>query len=339
MAATSTARPLARKRGSSAAGRASSGKPGAFVLVVHGGAGVIERAAMSADRERSYRSGITAALMTGHAILAAGGSSLDAVAAAVTVFEDDPLFNCARGAALTADATTELDACIMDGATLRAGACTLVSTVRNPVLLARLVMEKTRHVLMAAHRAEALARAHGLATEEPVYFFTERRYKSLQLLKQAAAARQRDVATEADKHGTVGAVALDASGNLAAATSTGGRNNKLAGRVGDSPIVGAGTYANNATVAVSCTGEGEVFMRTLAAHSVSALVEHRGYSVQRAAEHVVRKQIAALHGAGGLIALDRRGRFAMPFNTSGMYRGHVGVRGEPVVKIYQDEQP
>ncbi len=333
MASTSTSPAVTRKRSSSA----SRGKPASFVLVVHGGAGVIERSAMSAAKERACVEGIRAALTAGRAILATGGSSLDAVTAAVAVFEDDPLFNCGRGAALTSDGTAELDASVMDGATLRAGGCTLVTSVKNPVLLARLVMEKTRHVLMAAHGAEALARAHGLATVDPTYFLTERRLRALQLIKQAAVARQQDVATEADKHGTVGAVALDANGNLAAATSTGGRNNKLGGRVGDSPIIGAGTYANNATVAVSGTGEGEYFMRTLAAHSVSALVEHRGWSVRRAAEHVVHRQLAALGGSGGLIALDRRGRFAMPFSTQGMYRGHVGAEGEPVVKIYLDE--
>jgi beta-aspartyl-peptidase (threonine type) len=305
--------------------------------VVHGGAGVIERKAMSAAKERAYRDGIAAALMAGHAVLAGGGSSLDAVSAAVMVFEDDPLFNAGRGAAFTADGTTELDAAIMDGASLRAGACTLVTTVRNPVLLARLVMEKTRHVLMAGPGAEALARAHGLATADAAYFFTERRFEALQRMKQAAAARRENAVTEVDKHGTVGAVALDGAGNLAAATSTGGRNFKLAGRVGDSPIIGAGTYANNATVAVSGTGEGEYFMRALAAHSVSALVEHRGWSVKRAAEHVVQRQIAPLGGSGGLIALDARGRFAMPFTTPGMYRGHVDAAGVPVIKIYQDE--
>jgi beta-aspartyl-peptidase (threonine type) len=325
-------------------GRAAAGRkpapsrigPASFVLVVHGGAGVIERSDMSADTERAYRDGIAAALTAGHAILARGGTSLDAVTAAVTAFEDNPLFNAGRGAVFTADATNELDASIMDGASLRAGGCTVVTTVKNPVLLARLVMEKTEHVLLAGHGAEALARAHGLATVDPAYFFTERRFDALKRVRGAAAERSAP-ATEADKHGTVGAVALDAKGNLAAATSTGGRNNKLSGRVGDSPIIGAGTYANNATAAVSGTGEGEYFMRALAAHSVSALIEHKGWGVQRAAEHVVHERLATLGGSGGLIALDRNGRFAMPFNTPGMYRGHVGSAGDPVVKIYRDE--
>ena len=307
----------------------------AFVLLVHGGAGVIERSDMTPAAETAYRAGIQAALMAGHAVLAAGGSSLDAVAVAVCVLEDDPLFNAGRGAVFTAEGTNELEAAIMDGATLRAGAVTLVTTVKNPVLLARLVMEKTPHVLLAGHGAEALARAHGLATVEPDYFHTERRFHALQRMRRAAHAPQ---ATEADKHGTVGAVALDMAGNLAAATSTGGRNNKLAGRVGDTPTIGAGTYADNATVAVSGTGEGEYFMRTLAAHSISALIEHRGWSVERAAEHTVHGKVAALGGTGGVIAVDRKGRFAMPFNTPGMYRGHVGAEGQPVVWIYGHEQ-
>jgi L-asparaginase / beta-aspartyl-peptidase len=312
-------------------------KPPSSVLGVHGGAGVIERSAMSADAEREYRAAITTALMAGHRILAAGGSSLDAVAAAVTVFEDDPLFNAGRGAAFTADGTNELDAAIMDGATLNAGAVTLVTTVKNPVLLARLVMEKTQHVMLAGHGAEALARKYGLEIVSPSYFFSQRRFNALQRMKQAEIGSPSSAFTDADKHGTVGAVALDAAGNLAAATSTGGRNNKLSGRVGDTPIIGAGTYANNATVAVSGTGEGEYFMRALAAHSVSALIEHRGWSVKRAAEHVVHRQLARLGGSGGLIALDRHGRIAMPFNTCGMYRGYICGHGEPVVKIYGDE--
>ena len=309
-----------------------------FALAVHGGAGIIARALMTAEGEGSYRAGIRSALAAGQRVLAAGGSSLDAVVAAVSEFEDNPLFNAGRGAAFTAEGTNELDAAVMDGASLRAGAVTLVTTVKHPVQLARLVMDKTRHVLLAAHGAEALARRHGLEIVDPQYFFTERRFQALQRMQRVAANRERDVAvTEADRHGTVGAVALDLEGNLAAATSTGGRNNKLSGRIGDSPIVGAGTYANNATVAVSGTGEGEYFMRTLAAYSVSALIEHKGWSVKRAAEHVVRKQIVALGGGGGLIALDRKGNIAMPFSAQGMYRGYAVGDADPVIKIYQDE--
>jgi beta-aspartyl-peptidase (threonine type) len=308
---------------------------GAFVLAVHGGAGVIDPSTMTPQTEAAYRTGITAALAAGHRVLAAGGSSLDAVEAAVCSMEDDPQFNAGRGAAFTADGTNELDAAIMDGATLRAGGIALVTTVRNPIRLARLVMERTRHVLLAGEGAEALAREYGLEIVEPAYFHTERRWNALQRLKQAAA-QQADAITEADRHGTVGAVALDAHGNLAAATSTGGRGNKLAGRVGDSPIVGAGTYANNATVAVSCTGEGEFFMRAVAAHTVSALMEMKDWSIERAAAHVVHERLAALGGEGGLIALDRAGTVAMPFSSTGMYRGVVRTDGVPAVTIYRD---
>jgi beta-aspartyl-peptidase (threonine type) len=308
-----------------------------FVLVVHGGAGIIARSTMTAEMERAYRAGLEAALRAGERILARAGSSLDAVVAAVSEFEDNPLFNAGKGAAFTADGTNELDAAVMDGASLKAGAVTLVTTVRHPVQLARLVMDKTRHVLLAAHGAEALARKHGLEIVKPEYFFTDRRYAALQRMQALAEHRRGAGITEADKHGTVGAVALDLQRNLAAATSTGGRNNKLSGRVGDSPIIGAGTYANNATAAVSGTGEGEYFMRTLAAYTVSALMEYKGWSVERAAEHVVRERIGALGGGGGLIALDRGGRFAMPFSSKGMYRGHVSSGTEPVVKIYEDE--
>jgi beta-aspartyl-peptidase (threonine type) len=191
-------------------------------------------------------------------------------------------------------------------------------------------------VLLAGEGAEALARECGLEIVEPRYFFTERRWNALQRMKEAAVARKPAVITEADRHGTVGAVALDAGGNLAAATSTGGRNNKLAGRIGDSPVVGAGTYANNATVAVSCTGEGEYFMRALAAYTVSALMEMKGWSVERAAEHVIHERLAAIGGKGGLIALDRQGNVAMPFSSRGMYRGIVRSDGVPAISIFQD---
>jgi len=326
-----------RKASKARPARASKTRLPSFTLAVHGGAGVLERAQMTPALERDYRNGLESALKAGHDILAAGGSSLDAVVAAVTVFEDTPLFNAARGAAFTADGTNELDAAVMDGATLRAGAVTLVTTVRNPIQLARLVMERTRHILLAGHGAEALAREHGLETVKPEYYFTERRWNALQRVKEAARNGRNIKVTEAEKHGTVGAVALDSRGNLAAATSTGGRNNKMGGRVGDSPIVGAGTYANNATAAVSCTGEGEYFMRTLAAHTVSVLMELKGWSVERAASHVMHKRLLPLGGKGGMIALDRKGHVAMPFSSAGLYRGVIRADGAPVVNIFRDE--
>jgi len=258
------------------------------------------------------------------------------VVAAVTVIEDTPLFNAGRGAAFTAEGTNELDAAVMDGATLRAGAVTLVTTVKNPVQLARVVMERTRHVMLAGHGAEALAREHGLETVKPEYYFTERRWNALLRMKEAAIDGKRTTVTEEEKHGTVGAVALDGKGNLAAATSTGGRNNKMGGRVGDTPVIGAGTYANNATVAISCTGEGEYFMRTLAAHSVSVLMELKGWSVEQAATHVMHKRLAPLGGRGGMIALDGAGNVAMPYSSAGMYRGVIRADGSPTVMIFRE---
>lgn len=307
---------------------------GGIVLAVHGGAGVIARSEMSAELESDYRAAIAAALRAGYAVLTQGGSSVDAVVAAVSVFEDDPLFNAGRGAALTANGTAEMDSAVMDGATLCAGAVTLVTTVKNPVQLARLVMTKSRHVMLAAHGAETLAREHGLQIVAPEYFQTERRRLALERVQAMLAASTAERLTESDKHGTVGAVALDARGNLAAATSTGGRNNKLPGRVGDSPILGAGTYANNATAAVSCTGEGEHFMRTVAAHTLSALMEMKGCTVEEAARQVIHERLKAAGGRGGLIALDAGGRVAMPHSTPGMYRGVIRADGKPKVDIY-----
>jgi beta-aspartyl-peptidase (threonine type) len=306
------------------------------VIAVHGGAGVIERAELTPAVERAYREALGAALAVGYALLAQGRSSLDAVVATVSAFEDDPLFNAGRGAALTAEGTAELDACVMDGATLKAGAVTLVTTVKNPVQLARLVMEKTRHVMLAGPGAEALARKHGLPIVEPSYFITERRRTALERVRRGRAAGSvADALSEADQHGTVGAVALDIRGNLAAATSTGGYNNKLAGRVGDSPIVGAGTYAQNGAAAVSCTGQGEHFMRVVAAHTVCALMEMKGLSVEQAADEVIHRRLRAVHGAGGLIALDGHGRVAMPLSTPGMYRGVMRRAGECSIDIFR----
>lgn len=311
-----------------------SSNDASYALAVHGGAGVLQRSHMTPELERAYRTGLEEALAAGRDVLAAGGASMDAVVAAVSAFEDDPLFNAGRGAAFTADGRIELDAAVMDGATLQAGAVTLVTTVKNPVQLARLVMEKTPHVLLAGEGAEALARKHGLATVDPSYFFTERRWAALQRVKAAEQALQGASISEAEKHGTVGAVALDRQGNLVAATSTGGFTNKLGGRVGDSPLIGAGTYANNATAAVSCTGEGEYFIRTLAAHSVSASMELAGWGLEQAAEHVIRVRLAQVGGSGGMIALDRHGNIAMPFSTPGMYRGYVRSDGTSSVELF-----
>jgi len=306
------------------------------MVAIHGGAGVIGRTDMSPQLERDYREALAAALEAGNRVLAAGGPSIDAVVAAVCVMEDSPLFNAGRGAAFTAEGTNELDAAVMDGATLQAGAVTLVTCVKNPVKLAKVVMERTPHVMLAGAGAEAVARAHELEIVEPEYFFTQRRWDALQRMKSAQTLARQATVAESDKHGTVGAVALDCAGNLAAATSTGGRTNKLAGRVGDSPIIGAGTYANNATAAVSATGEGEYFMREVAAHTLSALMEFKGWSVEQAAKHVILERLQALGGSGGLIALDRKGNISMPFSTPGMYRGCMKVGGAPEIGIFRD---
>jgi L-asparaginase / beta-aspartyl-peptidase len=307
----------------------SNNKP---VIAIHGGAGVIARGDMTPQMEREYREALAQALGAGDRLLAAGAPSIDAVVAAVSFMEDTPLFNAGRGAAFTAEGRNELDAAVMEGATLRAGAVTLVTRVKNPVKLAKLVMERTRHVMLAGAGAETLARTCELELVDTDYFFTQRRWDALQRMKTAGSRHA--ALAEADKHGTVGAVALDADGNLAAATSTGGRTNKMAGRVGDSPIVGAGTYANNATVAVSATGEGEYFIRAVAAHTISALMEFKDLSVEQAANHVIGERLKALGGTGGLIALDRNGNLAMPFSTAGMYRGHMTTGGVPNVDIY-----
>jgi beta-aspartyl-peptidase (threonine type) len=309
-----------------------------FGLVIHGGAGTIERGEMSAEREQEYRVALRRALTTGYEILKRGGSSLDATEAAVRVLEDDPHFNAGKGAVFTDAGTNELDAAIMDGKTLRAGAVASLKHIKNPINLARLVMEKSGHVMMDGEGAEAFAVANGVELVDQKYFYTEERWQALQKMKDAeksgGAGGKKFIVTDQDRHGTVGAVALDKSGNLAAATSTGGTTNKKAGRVGDSPIIGGGTYANNATCAVSATGDGEYFIRSVVAHDISALMEYRGMKLQEAAQIVLDK-VAKLGGTGGLVAIDHGGNIALPFNTSGMYRGHVGVDGEFVVEIYR----
>jgi beta-aspartyl-peptidase (threonine type) len=309
-----------------------------FGLVVHGGAGTIERANMTAEREKEYRAGLERALMTGYHVLKSGGSSLDATEAAVRAFEDDPHFNAGKGAVFTSAGTNELDAAIMDGKTLRAGAVASVKRVRNPVSLARLVMEKSGHIMMDGEGAEAFAQASGVELVDPKYFFTQERFDALQKLRAkargGASGDNRKIITDQDRHGTVGAVALDQHGDLAAATSTGGTTNKRPGRIGDSPVIGAGTYANNATCAISATGDGEYFIRATLAHDLSALMEYRGLALAAAAQAVLDK-VGKLGGSGGLIAIDPAGNIALPFNTSGMYRGHIDQSGKPTVEIYR----
>jgi len=308
-------------------------------LVVHGGAGTIERSKMTPEREREYRSGLERALAAGYDILKKGGSSLDATEAAVRVLEDDPHFNAGKGAVFTSAGTNEMDAAIMDGKTLNAGAVASLKHIKNPINLARLVMEKSGHVMMDGEGAEAFARQNGIELVDQKYFFTQERWDALQKIKAAekhrtSAAGKRILITDQDRHGTVGAVALDKDGNLAAATSTGGTTNKRPGRVGDSPVVGAGTYANNATCAVSATGDGEYFIRATVGRDVSALMEYRGISLKQAAQTALDK-VAKLGGTGGLIAIDREGNVALPFNTEGMYRGYIDPNGKVVTEIYR----
>lgn len=305
-------------------------------LAIHGGSGQMRRASMTAKAEAGYRAGLAAALDAGRGILACGGSALDAVEAAVMALEDDPQFNAGRGAVFTADGNIELDAAIMDGASRAAGAVAGVTRTRNPVSLARAVMATTPHVLLGRDGADRFAVESGLPQVEPDYFHTSERWQALQAM-QAAAARGESVFDKSLKYGTVGAVARDSHGHLAAATSTGGLTGKRWGRIGDSPLIGAGCYANDATVAVSCTGTGEAFMRGLAAHDVSALMAYAGLSLEDAANRVVMDKLPTLGGRGGLIAVSATGEVALPFNTEGMYRGYARVGEPPVTAIYGND--
>jgi len=303
------------------------------VLVIHGGAGVPSKSEITPEKEKAFREGLESALLAGHAVLRGGGSSLDAVAAAVRVMEDNPLFNAGRGAALNHAGEAELDAAIMDGATLRAGAVAGVKTVRNPIDAARAVMERTPHVLVAGSGADAFAASAGLPTVPNTYFIPEPRRQ--QLRETLEAEHRRASLPASNGFGTVGAVALDRQGHLAAATSTGGLAGKLPGRIGDSPIIGAGTYADDATCAVSSTGQGEFFIRHVVAHDIAAEMRYRHRSVGAAANDVVRGKLVAVKGEGAVIALDRRGNFATPYNSEGLFRGWIGADGTPHTAIYE----
>ena len=306
------------------------------MLVIHGGAGTITRQSMTAEVEKQYREALQLALKTGHAILAKGGTSLDAVEATIRVMEDSPLFNAGKGAVFTHEGRNELDASIMDGRTKAAGSVAGVTIIRNPITAARAVMEKSEHVMMVGRGAELFATKMGLEIVDPSYFWTERRWKSLQ--NELTKAKPRAVLDFSDekKFGTVGAVALDAHGNLAAGTSTGGMTNKQFGRVGDAPIIGAGTYADNESCAVSATGHGEFFIRWTVAYDIAALVKYRGLTVQQAGDEVIHRKLVPVKGEGGVIILDAKGNFATPFNSAGMYRGNIGSDGIPHIAIYND---
>ncbi|MGH8199356.1 MAG: isoaspartyl peptidase/L-asparaginase family protein [Steroidobacteraceae bacterium] len=299
-------------------------------IAIHGGAGAVPRNTLTAERERQYRDGLAVALDAGYSTLEKGGSSLDAVTIAVRTLEDNPLFNAGRGAALTREGTAELDAAIMEGRQLRAGAVATVQHVKNPVELARRVMEKSRHVLLVGAGAEEFALEEGLALVPNTYFRTDERRAQLENERNGRSVSDLFPSSQ----GTVGAVALDAAGDLAAATSTGGMTNKRQGRVGDSPIIGAGTYAKNGVCAVSATGHGEYFIRTVAAHHICAAVEFRGLALREAVRELLHVKLRELGGSGGVIAIDHGGRIVTDFSTEGMFRGACDSSGLRQIDIY-----
>ncbi len=318
------------------------------MLVIHGGAGTILKSQMTPEKEKAYQQGLNDALQTGYDILSKGGTALDAVEASIKVLEDNPLFNAGKGAVFTNEGKNELDASIMDGKTLKAGAVAGVTTIKNPVTAARAVMDKSEHVMMAGKGAEKFAAQQGCTIVDPSYFFTEDRWKALQKAKADDSLKSlhsdstkpkaslKQVSNSDYKYGTVGCVALDMQGNLAAGTSTGGMTNKKFGRIGDSPVIGAGTYANNATCAISCTGYGEYFIRLVMAKSVSDKMELAHQNLAGAANEMIMHKLGELGGDGGLIAVDKDGNIAMPFNTSGMYRGYMTSDGKKEIKIYKE---
>ncbi|MEZ4794870.1 MAG: isoaspartyl peptidase/L-asparaginase [Flavobacteriaceae bacterium] len=309
-----------------------------FAIVIHGGAGTILKENMSDSLENAYKAKLEEAIRTGYAILEKGGPSLEAVMRTINVLEDSPLFNAGKGAVFTHEETNELDASIMEGATLNAGAVAGVTHIKNPINLAYEVMENSPHVFLAGKGAEEFAQTRGFNLVDPSYFYTENRFQSLQRIKEKEANKTAalwDPYIKNSKFGTVGCVALDKAGNIAAGTSTGGMTNKRWNRIGDSPIIGAGTYANNATCGVSGTGWGEYFIRAMVAHDISALMEYKGLTLQEAAAAVIQKKVPTLGGDGGVVALDREGNIAMEFNTAGMYRAYIDTNGELYVGIYK----
>jgi beta-aspartyl-peptidase (threonine type) len=306
-----------------------------FSIAIHGGAGTILKSSITDEKERDYRNSLQSALDAGYQVLENGGTSLDAVSTAVIALEDDILFNAGRGSVFTKDGRQEMDAAVMEGRQLRAGAVAAVRNIRNPVTLARLVMEKSEHVMLIGKGAEEFAALHRLKTEPDEYFFSAfRKEQWTKMQETGGTALDHDIEVD-KKFGTVGAVACDAEGNLAAATSTGGMTNKQFGRVGDSPIIGSGTYANNHTCAISCTGHGEPFIRAVTAYDVSCLMEYRGLGLQEAMDVVVHEKLLKLDGEGGMIGVDARGQARFSFNSEGMYRGARDSFGRNEVGIYK----
>ncbi len=309
--------------------------PPEYALVLHGGAGTILKKNMSEDKEKEYLAALNIALNKGEEILKSGGSSLDAVEQTIKYLEDTPLFNAGKGAVFTNDGRNSLDASIMTGNDLNAGAVAGIGNVKNPISAARAVMEQSDHVMLSGKGAEQFAVEIGLETVNPTYFHTENRWRSLQNAKERESKAMGSFDESQDyKFGTVGVVALDKNGDIAAGTSTGGMTNKRYDRIGDSPILGAGTYANNKTCGVSCTGHGEFFIRWAVAHDISALIEYKGFDAHQAGEEVIMKKLKSVGGSGGAIILDKNGNISMPFNTEGMYRAYVKPN-ERIVKIYK----
>ncbi|NVJ51232.1 MAG: isoaspartyl peptidase/L-asparaginase [Gammaproteobacteria bacterium] len=321
-------------------------------IAIHGGAGTILKANMTPELEQAYHQTLSAALHAGHAVLQRGGSSVDAVQAAIIVMEDSELFNAGKGAVFTHHKTNEMDASIMRGDNLNAGAVTGVTRIKNPIKLAAAVMEQSNHVMLSGPRAEEFAQSVGFDFVDPKYFYTERRWQQLQKVlqespdevrlseqahDQVSAAKSDTIWPDDNKFGTVGAVALDKDGNLAAATSTGGMTNKKFGRIGDSPIIGAGTYADNQACAISATGHGEYFIRAAVAHDICARVMYQGVSLQQAADAVIQQKLKVMTAEGGIVGMSKAGDVVFSFNSSGMYRGYINVKGELKTAIYQTQ--
>jgi L-asparaginase / beta-aspartyl-peptidase len=313
------------KKSASFVAKEASGAKQEWAIVVHGGAGGMTRENLTPEMEKEYRESLLTAINTGKKILADGGSALDAVEQTIRTMEDNPLFNAGKGAVFTHDGKNELDAAIMDGSNLAAGSVACVTDIKNPITAARRVMTNSPHVMLSGAGASQFAKEQGLEIVPPSYFYTEKQFDELQkILKK-------------EKNGTVGCCALDKNGNLAAGTSTGGMTNKRYNRIGDSPIIGAGTYANNKTCAVSGTGHGEYFIRYTVAHDISALMEYKGLSLKEASELVVNDKLVKAGGSGGVIGVDKNGNISMPFNSSGMFRGFATADGTEGIFVFKDE--
>ncbi len=319
-----------------------------FAIVLHGGAGTILKENMSPEQEKTYTTILEKAINTGYSVLENGGSSLKAVQKTITILEDSPLFNAGKGAVFDSQGKNKMDASIMDGKTLNTGAVAGVSNIKNPINLARMVMDSTKHVLLSGKGAEIFAQQHQIKFETDEYFYTERAYNSWKNVRNREKRKQFSVNKSQNKlsnlaplrdkinhFGTVGVVALDKNGNIAAGTSTGGLTYKKFGRIGDSPIIGAGTYANNKTCGVSCTGIGEYFIRTLAAKEISSLIEYKNLTAKKAAKEVIHNQIGKLGGLGGIIVLDKNGNIVWDFNTKGMYRAYKKSNGDKKIELYE----